>query len=313
MNLTSTEREAQRQQLNREELIERLARAIPEDGTATPLKGIRLSRSSTPGEAVYGTAPPSLCVIAQGSKEVSLGDERHDYDAHNYLLATVELPVAARVVEASKERPYLALRLLLDPVLVRSVMVETGQVALQRDEEVRGLTVSPLDATLMDVLLRLVRLFDASGKERFLLPLISREIVFHLLMGQQGDRVRHMAIPGGHMDRVSQAVEKIYREFSQPLRVEEIARESGMSVSGFHQHFKAVTAMSPLQFQKQLRLREARRLLINDRLDAATAGYRVGYDDASHFSRDYKRFFGAPPMRDVGRLREIGITADEAS
>src|SRR3954447_24814162 len=137
-------------------------------------------------------------------------------------------------------------------------------------------------------------------------PLITREIVYRLLKGEQGNRLRHLALLGGHTDRIAEAFERLRREFNQPLRIESLAQELGMSISGFHHHFKAVTAMSPLQFQKQLRLQEARRILLGENLDAASVGYRVGYDDASQFSREYKRLFGQPPMRDVERLREAG-------
>jgi AraC-like DNA-binding protein len=150
----------------------------------------------------------------------------------------------------------------------------------------------------------LARLLDSPAEERVLRPLITREIVYRLLMGEQGNRLRHLALLGGHTDRITEAVERLRRDFNQPLRIDSLARELGMSVSGFHHHFKAVTAMSPLQFQKQLRLQEARRIMLGESLDAASAGYRVGYDDASQFSREYKRLFGQPPMRDVERLRE---------
>lgn len=303
MNQQQSEREAQREQCNREELVERMARAIPEDGTSRPLKGIKLSRSSTTTETVYAVSEPTFCVIAQGSKEVYLGAKRYHYDPYSYLLATLELPVVGRVLEASPERPYLGLRLNLDPTLVGSVMMEMGQVAPRGQGDVKGINVSPLDATLLDAVLRLVRLLDAPSEARLLLPLISREIIYRLLVGEQGQRLHQMTVLGGHTHRIAQAVEKMCREFSQPLRVEDMARQIGMSVSGFHHHFKAVTAMSPLQFQKQLRLQEARRLMLGEALDAATAGYRVGYDDASHFNREYKRLFGVPPLRDVERLR----------
>jgi AraC-like DNA-binding protein len=164
--------------------------------------------------------------------------------------------------------------------------------------------VSPLDANLLDTVVRLVRLLDSPAEARVLRPLITREIVYRLLMGEQGSRLRHLALLGGHADAIVEAIERLRREFNQPLRIESLAREAGMSVSGFHHHFKAVTAMSPLQFQKQLWLQEARRLMLGENLDAASAGYRVGYDDASQFSREYKRLFGQPPMRDVDRLRE---------
>ena len=193
--------------------------------------------------------------------------------------------------------------LTLDPTLVGSVMVEAGHPAPRSQAAVTAIDVSPLDAGLLDAVVRLVRLLDAPADARFLAPLVTREIVYRLLMGAQGDRLRHIAALGGHTHRIAEAIDRLRTDFDRPLRIEDVAREVGMSVSGFHHHFKAVTAMSPLQFQKQLRLQEARRLMLGEGLDAASAGYRVGYDDASHFSREYKRLFGAPPMRDVDRLR----------
>ncbi len=151
---------------------------------------------------------------------------------------------------------------------------------------------------------RLVRLVDSPTQARFLAPLITREIVYQLLMGEQGDRIRHIVALGGHAHRIARALERLRQDFNQPMRIEHLARELGMSVSGLHHHFRAVTAMSPLHFQKELRLQEARRLMLGEELDATSAGHRVGYDDASHFNREYKRLFGAPPKRDVERLRE---------
>jgi AraC-like DNA-binding protein len=294
----------QREQCNREELVDRMAQAIPADGRSQPLQGVHLIRVSTTTEPMYGVAEPSLCVIAQGSKEVYLGEERYQYDPYNYLLTTLDLPVVGRVLQASAEQPYLALRLVLDPAVVGSVLMEIGQMAPRSQGEVKGISVSALDATLLDDVVRLVRLLDCPTEARLLLPLITREIVYRLLVGPQGDRLRQMTILGGHTHRIAQAVAWIRKEFTQPLHVEDLARQIGMSISGFHYYFKEVTAMSPLQFQKQLRLQEARRLMLSEDLDAATAGFRVGYDDASHFNREYKRLFGVPPLRDVQRLRE---------
>jgi AraC-like DNA-binding protein len=161
-----------------------------------------------------------------------------------------------------------------------------------------------LDVNLLDAVVRLVRLLDSPSEAPVLMPLITREIIYRLLVGEQGGRLRHLAILGGYTSHIARAVERLRQDFDQPLRIEDIARELGMSVSGFHHHFKAVTAMSPLQFQKQLRLQEARRLMLGEDLDAASAAYRVGYHDASHFNREYKSLFGVPPMRDVQRLRE---------
>ncbi len=297
------EREAHRAQANRDELVERIARTIREDGRVEPLKGLRLRRSSSPTE-LHSVSNPAFCVIAQGSKEVFLGNERYQYDPAHYLLVTAELPVVSQVIEASQERPYLSLSLEFDPALVGSVMVEAGHFSPRAHADVRAINVSSLDASLLDAVVRLVRLMDTPAEAPFLAPLITREIVYRLLMGEQGDRLRHIAVQAGHTHCIARAIERLRKEFDQPLRIDGIARELGMSVSGFHHQFKAVTAMSPLQFQKQLRLQEARRLMLGEHLDAASAGYRVGYDDASHFNREYKRLFGVPPLRDVERLRE---------
>jgi AraC-like DNA-binding protein len=182
-------------------------------------------------------------------------------------------------------------------------MVESGFAVARGDAGVKAIDVSPLDANLLDATLRLVRLIETPNAYRVLAPLVVREILYRLLTGAQHSRMRHLATFGGQAHRMVRAVEKLRDKFDKPLRIEDLARELGMSISGFHAHFKAVAAMSPLQFQKHLRLQEARRLMLNEKLDAAEAGYRVGYDDASHFSREYKRHFGEPPMRNVERLR----------
>ncbi len=303
-NFQQAGREAQRAQANRGELVERIAGAVREDGRVEPLKGLRLHRASSSTAPVYGVSDPAFCVIAQGSKEVFLGDDRYQYDPMHYLLATAELPIVSQVIEASQERPYLSLSVKLNPALVGSVMVEAGHVSPRSRADVRAINVSPLDASLLDAVVRLVRLLDTPAEAPFLAPLITREIVYRLLTGEQGDRLRHIALQGGHTHRIARAIEWLRQEFDQPLRIDDIAQELGMSVSSFHHHFKAITAMSPLQFQKQMRLQEARRLMLGEDLDAASAGYRVGYNDASHFNREYKRLFGLPPLRDVERLRE---------
>jgi len=304
VNRRQLAREVQRAQGNREELVERLAHAIRDDGTLTPLPGLMLRRASSPMELGHGVSYPSFCVIAQGSKEILLGDNRYRYDSAHYLIATTALPIASRIAEASKERPYLGLVLKLDPTLAGSVLVEAGHLAPRSRSAVRAIDVSPLDAGLLDAVVRLVRLLDSPTEARFLAPLVTREIVYRLLLGAQGGRLGQIAALGGSTHRIAEAVEWLRKDFDQPLRIEDIARELGMSVSGFHHHFRALTALSPLQFQKHLRLQEARRLMLGEGLDATSAGYRVGYSNASHFTREYKRLFGAPPMRDVEHLRE---------
>src|ERR687890_2495532 len=308
MNNPQTEREVRVTQAGRQELVERVLRAVREDGDVEARGGLRLLRRSSRTPKDHGVSSLALCVIAQGSKEVLLGDECYRYDADHYLITAAALPTASRVTEASEERPYLGVVLGLDPALVGSVMVEADQPALREPAAVRSFDVSPLDADLLDAVVRLVGLLDAPADEaRFLRPLVTREIVFRLLKGEQGNRIRQIAFLGGHGHRIAKALERLRKDFDRPLRIEDIAGEVGMSVSGFHQHFRAVTAMSPLQFQKRMRLQEARHLMLAEDLDAASAGYRVGYGDASQFNREYKRLFGAPPMRDVGRLREAEL------
>ena len=290
----------------REELTERIGRAVPKDGDIEPLKGLHLTRVSATPEPTPGVAFPTFCVIAQGNKEIFLGEERYRYDEHHYMLCTVELPIVIQSIEASPEKPYLSLRLEIDPALVASVMLEAAMPSPRRAAAAaRALDVSPLEDGLLEAAVRLVRLVEAPAAEaRILLPLITREIYFRLLVGEQGARLLHIALEGGHTVRIARAIDRLRHDFDKPLRIEGLAKELGMSSSGFHEHFKAVTAMSPLQFQKQLRLQEARRLLVGENLDAATVGYRVGYEDAAQFSKEYKRLFGEPPMRDVGRLRQ---------
>lgn len=249
-------------------------------------------------------------MIAQGSKEVLLGEYRYQYDPFHYLLTTLELPRVSQVLEASREHPYLSFRLTLDPQLVSSVIVEAGHlVSPQSAADKRAIDVSPLDANLLEAVVRLVRLVDTPTEAPILMPMITREIIYRLLMGDQGDRLRHLTVMGGYTPVIARAVQRICKDFDQPLRIEQLAQELGMSISGFHYHFKAVTAMSPLQFQKQLRLQEARRLMLSENLDATSAAHQVGYNDAAHFSREYKSLFGDPPMRDVQRLREAAASA----
>jgi AraC-like DNA-binding protein len=316
MDRPGSEREADGTRTRRDELAWRVARAVGEDGDVEAPGGLRLLRRSSPTPKDHGVSSPALCVIAQGEKEVLLGDEVYRYDADRYLITAAALPTASRVIGASAERPYLGVVLGLDPALVGSVMVEAGHPAPGERTAVRAFDVSPLDSGLLDAVVRLVGLLDASAEEaRFLRPLVTREIVFRLLEGEQGGRLRQISVLGGHAHRIAGALERLREDFDRPLRIEDVAREAGMSVSGFHHHFKAVTAMSPLQFQKRVRLQEARRLMLGEGLDAAGAGHRVGYGDASQFSREYKRLFGVPPARDVERLREdamegAGLWAD---
>ncbi len=303
MNQREAKREAQRTQSNKEELVERIARALPEDGTLDVSSSFRLARSSKPTEPIHSMYQPAFCVVAQGRKQALLGEEVFRYDPGHYLIYTVDLPLTFQVEEASKERPYLGFRLNLDSPLVASVMMESGIEPKKGDASMKAMDVSPTDANLLDAIVRLVRLLDAPVERKVLAPLIIREIVFRLLAGGQGARLSHLLFAGADTRRISGAIGRLRENFDQPLRIDDLARELGKSVSGFHHQFKSVTAMSPLQFQKQIRLQEARRLMLGEDLDAANAGFRVGYEDPSYFSREYKKLFGAPPQRDIARLR----------
>ena len=306
-----TERAALRMQVNREELIERIARAVLEDGTVQPLEGLYLARASVPKQRIHGVIKPSFCMIAQGSKEVLIGDSRYRYDPLHYLISTVELPWVSQILEASRDPPYLSLRLVLDPGLVGAVMAEANHDTPTPQTRTRAMDVSSLDLNLQDALLRLIKLLDTPAEVPTLMPLITREIVYRLLVESQGARLRYLVVQGGYTSHIARAVERIRKDFDQPLRIEELARDLGMSVSGLQHRFKAVTAMSPMQYQKQLRLQEARRLMLGEDLDAANAGFRVGYRDASYFNREYRSVFGVPPIRDMQQLREKALESGD--
>lgn len=302
------ERDMERAQAARTELAERIVRHVAEDGWVEAAPGLVLFRYSSLAGPFYGVSEPSFCVVVQGSKEVFVGDERLRYDASRFLLVSAQVPAVGHIIEASKERPYLALRLTLDPAVVTAVLTEASLLAARPSAPVKAAAVSRLDADLLDSVLRVVRLIDAPRDYGVLAPLAAREIVYRLALGDQGRRLRQIAAVDGHAPRIARAIDRLRKDFDKPLRITSLARQLGMSVSGFHHNFKAVTAMSPLQFQKLLRLQEARRLLLIGDVDAATAGYQVGYDDPSHFSREYKRQFGQPPMRDVERLRRAAAS-----
>jgi AraC-like DNA-binding protein len=295
----------QRAKANREELASRMARLCTNEGRNAAVDGLQLFRHSNVTQPTHGLYSPSICVIAQGAKEVLLGEERFRYDPAHFILASLDVPVVTQVVEASPSRPYLGLKLDLDPSLISSVSVEAGVAPGRSESSVRSIAVSKLNGDLLDAFVRLIRLLDSPSDYRVVSPLVMREIVYRLLKSEQGPRLWQMTSFGGSTHRITRAVEILRARFNEPLSIEDLAAELGMSVSSFHQHFKTVTSMSPLQFQKHLRLQEARRLLLTEEVDASSAAVLVGYDDASQFSREYKRLFGDPPMRDVSRFKQL--------
>ena len=295
-------RNARRIETAREEIVERMSRLLPEDGRIDVLSDLLLIRSSVLSEPVQSIYQPAFCFVAQGRKRASVGGEVFLYDPFHYLIFTVDLPVAFEIEAPSKELPYLGLSLNLDSALVASVIVESGIRIKKGDASIKAMNVSAIDADLLDAVARLVRIAETPAERKLLAPLVIKEIIYRLLAGGQGARLAHL-LTASDTRRISKAIGHLREHFDEQLKMEEIARELGMSVSGFHHHFKSVTSMSPLQFQKHLRLQEARRLMLGEDLDAASAGFRVGYEDPSYFNRDYKKQFGAPPQRDVTRLR----------
>jgi AraC-like DNA-binding protein len=285
-----------------DELVDRLSRVLPSDAAKEVFPGLNVSRVSVCKESARGVYEPAFCFVAQGAKQAQLGNEIFRFDPDHYMIYTVDLPLIFRIVDATPERPYLGFSLTLTPSVVASVMVESGIKIKSGNGSAKAMDVNAVSADLRDAIVRLVRLIDDPAGQRVLAPLITREIIFRLLEGGQGPRLAHL-LSFGDTERVSKAVAHLRAHFDEPLKMEEIARTVGMSVSRFHHHFKSVTAMSPLQYQKQIRLQEARRLMLNEDVDAASAGFRVGYEDPSYFSRDYKKQFGAPPQRDIAALR----------
>jgi len=289
------------------EMARLLERFTGRDGVhATEVGPLSLYRSSEPTEPAHVLYQPALCLIAQGSKRVLLGERCYQYDPAHFLLVSVDLPLVGQVLGATPHRPYLALRLDLDPQMIAAVLADSERQAdaPPPGRTPRGVAVSRLDPPLLDSVLRLLRLLCAPQDVPVLAPLTIREILYRLLTGEQGTRLRQIAAEDSRTERIARAIHWLKQNYARPFRIEDVARAAYMSPSALHHHFKAVTSLSPLQYQKQLRLQEARRLMLGEAVDAATAGFRVGYESASQFSREYRRQFGAPPRRDVIRLRE---------
>lgn len=288
----------------RQELADLIGRHAGEPyGPTSAIEDLYLVRYRESVRSMPALAQPALCVLAQGSKTLFLGDERYAYDPLHYMVVSVTLPISGALLEASPENPSLGLRMDIDPAQISQLIAESSPMMVPNLPSGRGLYVERTDPQLLDALLRLLRLLDSPRDIPVLAPLIRREILYRLLRGPQGHRLYEIALANSQTHRVCQAITWLNRHYQQPLRIEDLAREVNLSTSTLHHRFKAVTSMSPLQYQKQLRLQEARRLMLNDGLEAAVAGYRVGYESPSQFSREYSRLYGAPPIRDVARLR----------
>lgn len=287
-----------------DELASLIGRHATEDGiNPTEIPRLNLIRGSRPTGPRHGVHEPALCIVARGKKRVLLGEEAFLYGPEQYLIVSVDLPVVAQVLEADPENPYLCFRLDLDAAMLGELIAQTGLNAAPAKGSGPGLTLSPADPGLLDAVVRLVRLLDTPRDSGVLAPLAEREILYRLLTGDQARIIRRIALSDGRPGQVNCAISWIKDHYREPFSVEAVASEARMSTSALHHHFKAVTNMSPLQYQKRLRLQEARRLILGSALDAATAGFSVGYGSPSQFSREYGRLFGAPPMRDAESLK----------
>ncbi|SFE64321.1 AraC-type DNA-binding protein [Bacillus sp. OV194] len=278
---------------------------LSQNGThMTAVPSLFFSRYSNETGPNYGVYKPSLCIVVQGMKEVLLSQERFQYGPADYLVASVTLPITGQVTQASSEQPYLALKIEFTPGQILEVLRDTQIEADKKVNAKRGMYVSKIEPSLLDAVLRLTRLLENPKDIPVLAPLVMKEIIYRVLQGKHGGILKQMAIEGSSTNQISDVIEHIMKNFEKSFKIEELAEIGNMSVSSLHRHFKEVTAMSPIQFQKQLRLQEARSLLLSVLPDAADAAFRVGYESPSQFSREYSRMFGFPPKEDIKRLKQ---------
>ena len=277
-----------------------LARAGSDGLHTTALPWLRLIRASAPALPVPAVYEPGLVLVLQGRKQAQLGDTVVQYDAMQCLLVPMTMLPRGRVVEASAAKPYVCLRLSCETQALAELLLDGDTPA---GDSAAGMQVAPVTAPLLDAALRLLQLLDSPQDLRTLAPLLQREIFYRVLTGPLGPKLRALAHTDGVTRRVARVVEQLSRRFAEPLRIEELAAIAHMSPSTLHLRFKQLTALSPLQFQKTLRLQQARKLMLGDGLDAASAAHRVGYESPSQFSREYRRLFGAPPREDISLLR----------
>ncbi|WP_229612176.1 AraC family transcriptional regulator [Vibrio parahaemolyticus] len=270
----------------------------------TPISGLRFSRWTTPTPPTSYTHNPSICLIAQGRKRVLLGEESFIYDANRFLISSVDLPIIANIIEASEEQPYLGLIMELDLTEISQLIVDSELAFTQSKEAQKGIAVGELSESLLDAFVRLAELLDEGQNIKILAPIIKREIFYRLLMSEQGTRLHQIVTAGSHSHQIAKAIDWLKNNFVKPLSVGDLASYTGMSKSSFYTHFRSMTSMTPLQFQKKLRLSEARRLMLTENLDAMAVTFKVGYESPSQFSREYSRLFGAPPSKDIKSLRE---------
>jgi AraC-like DNA-binding protein len=270
----------------------------------TAIPSLFFIRHSHETERVFRVYKPSLCFIAQGGKEIFLAQERFEYGPADYLISSMNLPVNGQVVKASSDNPYLSFKLEFTQNQILEVLKDTDIPTAQQGNASRAMFVGQIELSILDAILRLTRLLDNPQDIPYLAPIYTKEILYRLLQGKYGGSLAQIAMEGSNTYRIREAIEEIMHQFDKPLRIDELAQIASMSISSFHRQFKEITAMSPIQFQKHLRLQEARRLLLSESADAADIAFRVGYESASQFSREYSRMFGSPPRTDINRLKE---------
>ena len=268
------------------------------------IPSLSLFREDGPTDPISAVYEPSVCMVVQGAKRVLLGNETYVYNEQQYLITSVDLPAFFQVIEASKEKPLLGLNLTFDIQEVSRLLIDSNFPHHRAQRSAHGMATSEITLPLLTAFQRLVDLLDEAQDIQMLAPIIQKEIVYLLLAGEQGARLRQIAAAGSQSQQIARIIEWLKNNYTQQLRIDDLASQARMSTASFHNHFRSITALSPLQYQKHLRLHEARRLMLAESLDAATAAFQVGYESPSQFSREYNRLFGAPPLRDVTRLRQ---------
>jgi AraC-like DNA-binding protein len=271
----------------------------------TAIDGVWICKTAHTDSPESGMSGTVLAVVAQGGKRLAMGDRVYDYGVGQYLVASVDLPVTGHVIAATPDHPTLGFGMTLEPAAIAELLLQTGPADLPRSpgRARPGIAVSDAPDDLLEAIVRLLRLLDRPGDRKALAPVFKREILWRLMTGEQGDVVRQLGLADSSLNHITRAVQWIRENYTRPFRVEDVAQLSGMSVSAFHRNFQAVTAMTPIQFQKHIRLQAARLLLVNRPNDITGVGHRVGYDSPSQFSREYRRQFGAPPSLDAERMR----------
>lgn len=296
------------------ELTAQIIAHTPSEGeNRTAVPGLSLFRKTSPSICYLTSVEPGVSFFAQGKKRITIGGADYLCNAGSFLVASVDLPIQSQIIEASQAAPQLAMRLLFDMQSVREVVSREDLPEAQRSGERRGLAVGRTTAGLLSAGLRLIQLLDAPEDIPFLKHLVERELIYRILQTPQGERLRAIATAGNLSQRTAKAIAWLSANYAKPLRMEDLAEITRMGVSTLHHQFRALAGMSPLQFQKQLRLRAARERMLKDRLDATSAAYEVGYESVSQFNREYSRYFGQPPMRDIKALLDGKVVAIDAA